>query len=104
LAKVSAAPKTKVEPTPVGKVESKPEAKDPLQVVAKVDPEPQAKALPKSEIKIEPKTNAHTETPSEVPPQLVKRVHDLYEKLGREDVRAVEDWERAKTGKEPPAK
>ena len=28
-------------------------------------------------------------------PQLVKRVHELYEELGREDVRAVEDWEKA---------
>jgi len=30
-----------------------------------------------------------------VPPQLVKRVHELYEELGREDVRAVEDWDKA---------
>jgi hypothetical protein len=28
-------------------------------------------------------------------PQLVKRVHELYEELGREDVRAVQDWEKA---------
>jgi H+-transporting ATPase len=29
-------------------------------------------------------------------PQIVKRVHELYEELGREDVREVEDWEKAK--------
>jgi H+-transporting ATPase len=104
LAKAGSAPKPQVEPMSVGKVETKPEATDPSQVVAKVDPEPQAQAMPKPETKIEPKSEAPTQTPSEVPPLLVKRVHELYEKLGREDVRAVEDWERAKTGKEPPAK
>jgi H+-transporting ATPase len=26
-------------------------------------------------------------------PQLVERVHKLYEELGREDVRAVQEWE-----------
>ena len=81
----------------LGKAKSTPETKAEPIIVAKVDPQPEAKAMPKSEIKIEPKTEAHTETPSEVPPQLVKRVHELYEKLGREDVRAVEEWERAKT-------
>jgi H+-transporting ATPase len=89
---------------PLDKLESKPEAKEPSQVVAKVEPAPQAKAIAKSEIKIEPKTEAHIETPSEVPPQLVKRVHELYEQLGREDVRAGEDWERTKTQEERPAK
>ena len=29
-----------------------------------------------------------------MPPQLVKRVHELYEKLGHEDVQAVQDWEK----------
>jgi H+-transporting ATPase len=28
-------------------------------------------------------------------PQLVERVHELYEELGREDVRAVQEWEEA---------
>jgi H+-transporting ATPase len=36
-----------------------------------------------------------TQSPPDVSPQLVKRVHGLYEQLGREDVRAVEDWEKA---------
>jgi len=34
--------------------------------------------------------------PSDLTPQLVKRVHELYEELGREEVRAVEDLEKAK--------
>jgi H+-transporting ATPase len=100
LGKAKSTPETKAEPISVGKVGPQFEAKDSPQVVAKVDPQPEAKAMPKSEIKIEPKTEAHTVTPSEVPPQLVQRVHELYEKLGREDVRAVEDWERAKTREE----
>jgi hypothetical protein len=29
-------------------------------------------------------------------PQIFKRVHQLYEELGRADVQAVEDWEKAK--------
>jgi H+-transporting ATPase len=100
LGKAKSTPETKAEPISVGKGGPQFEAKDSPQVVAGVDPQPEAKAMPKSEIKIEPKTEAHTETPSEVPPQLINRVHELYEKLGREDVRAVEDWERAKTREE----
>jgi H+-transporting ATPase len=103
--KAAAAPKTTVEPTPVAKVESKHEAKEPPQSVAKMGPQPEAKAAPKSEIRIEPKTEAQANTASDAPPpQLVKRVHELYEKLGREDVGAVEDWERAKNKEERPAK
>ena len=34
-------------------------------------------------------------TSSDLTPQLVKRVHELYEQLGREEVRAVEDWDKA---------
>jgi H+-transporting ATPase len=29
-------------------------------------------------------------------PQLVKRVHELYEDLGRKEVQEVEEWEKAK--------
>jgi H+-transporting ATPase len=102
LAKAGSAPKGRVGPMPVGKVESEPEAKGP-QSVAKIGLQPEAKAVPKSEIKIN-NTEARAEIPSDVPPQLVKRVHDFYEKLGKEDVRAVEEWDRAKTREERPAK
>ena len=54
----------------------------------KVEPQPEAKAEPKPETK--------AKTSSDLTPQIVKRVHELYEELGREDVRAVEDLERAK--------
>jgi len=59
----------------------------------KADTPHQAKAEPKPETKDEPKPE--TKTPSEVTPQRVKRVHELYEELGREEVRAVQDWEQA---------
>jgi len=71
------------------KAERKPEVKDQTQSLAKTEPQPEAKA----------------ESLSDVPPQLVKRVHELYEELGRQDVRAVEDWDKArrKIRKEQPA-
>ena len=42
---------------------------------------------------VEAKTEAESKTPSDLTPQLVKRVHELYEELGREEVRAVQDWD-----------
>ena len=56
--------------------------------------------------KTESQPEAKAESSSDVPKQLVKRVHELYEQLGRQDVRAVEDWDKAqrKIRKEQPAK
>ena len=66
---------------------------------AKAKTKPDGKAKPKHERKAEPEAKAEPQpeakTPSDVTPQLVKRVHELYEELGREDVRAVQDWEKA---------
>ena len=103
VAKAASASKAQVEPTPVGKGEAEPEAKDPPRLAQK-SLLPETKALPKSEIKIEPQTEAQAKTASDVPPQLVKRVHELYEELGREEVGVVEEWERGKTQQERPAK
>ena len=41
------------------------------------------------------KPEAKDKTQPDVTPQLVKRVHELYEQLGREDVQTVHDWENA---------
>jgi H+-transporting ATPase len=61
---------------------------------AKADPETQAE--PKPEVKaVEPKSEDKAETPSDLTPQLVERVHELYEELGRKDLQAVEDLEKA---------
>jgi H+-transporting ATPase len=91
-------PQAKIEPKSKAKEESKPEAKADPKTQAKPEPEPKAEAKPTVEPKQEAKEvqpETKTEPPSDVSPQLVKRVHELYEQLGREDVRAVEDLERA---------
>jgi len=79
--------------------EPKPDAKaDQPKPEAKADePKPEAKAdEPKPEAKAdEPKPEAKDKTQPDVSPQLVKRVHELYEQLGREDVQTVQAWENA---------
>ena len=94
-------PDTKAEPKPEAKDEPKPHPKVEVQADqpkpdAKAEPKPEAKAEPKPETKAQPKPEADDKTPSDLTPQLVKRVHELYEELGREDVREVEEWEKAK--------
>ena len=50
---------------------------------------------------VEPKPEAklanlnQAEPPADLKLHIVKRVHELYEELGREDVREVEEWEKA---------
>jgi H+-transporting ATPase len=98
------APEAKAQPKPEAKAESKPEAKSAepqpeakaeLKPEAKAaQPQPEAKAEPKPDAEAVPKPEAKVKTPS-VTSQMVKRVHELYEELGREDVRAVQDWEKA---------
>ncbi|MGC2507343.1 MAG: plasma-membrane proton-efflux P-type ATPase [Candidatus Acidiferrales bacterium] len=48
----------------------------------------------KPEAKIEPKPDAKAQPPADLKLHIVKRVHELYEELGREDVREVEEWEK----------
>jgi H+-transporting ATPase len=90
-------PKAGAKPEALG--EPKPEAKEP-KTEAKSQPKPEVKAEPKPEAKTEAKPEAKAEskpeakTPSDLTPQIVKRVHELYEELGREDVREVEEWEK----------
>jgi H+-transporting ATPase len=103
-------PDAKVEPTPAAKVEPKPETKSaepqpkavsPSEV--KAEPKPDIKNDAKPADKVEPKSDAKTETKPEtngkpaveVSPQLVKKVHEFYEQLGREDVRAVQESDEA---------
>jgi plasma-membrane proton-efflux P-type ATPase len=106
-AKVEPKPEIKTKPGPEVKEDSKPEAKAVSKTQAKPDPEPKTEAKPAIEpqpeskveappkAKAEPKPEAKVKPPSDVSPQLVKRVHKLYEELGREDVRAVQELEQA---------
>jgi H+-transporting ATPase len=118
-------PEVKDEPKPQTKVEPKPEdkAKTPSDLTPQIakrayelyqersrkdgpavqDWEKAEREIRKDEVKGESKTDAkatepkpEAKTPSDLTPQLVKRVHELYEELGREEVRAVEDLEKTK--------
>jgi H+-transporting ATPase len=93
-AKPDAKPETKEEPKPESKDEPKPDVKDVSKPEAKPDAKPETKDESKPEA--QPDSKPETNTRPDVTPQLVKRVHELYEELGREEVRAVEDWEKAK--------
>ena len=62
---------------------------------AKAAAKPEDKTEPKPEAKAEPKPEAKSKSPADLTPQLVKRVHQLYEDLGRQDVQAVEELEKA---------
>ena len=96
----------KGEPKPAAKVDAPaPEAKaDQPTSEEKAVPTPDAKAdqpkpesksdQPKPEAKAEPKPEAKDQPQPDVSPQLVKRVHELYEELGREEVQSVQDWEK----------
>jgi H+-transporting ATPase len=123
-AKAESKPDAKAEPTPDAKAEPKPDAKAEPKPDAKAEPKPDAKAEPKPDAKAESKPDAKAEptpdakaeskpdakaeskpdakSPSDLTPQLVKRVHKLYEELGSEDVRAVQEWE-AEREKDAPA-
>jgi H+-transporting ATPase len=83
-------PEAKAEPTPEAKAEPTPEEKAAPTPEAKADPKPEAKAD-------QPKPEGKGKTQPDVTPQLVKRVHELYEQLGREDVQTVQDWEKAES-------
>jgi H+-transporting ATPase len=98
-------PEAKAEPKPGAKADdAKPEDKaDQPKPEDKADEaKPEAKAEPKPEDKADDaKPEDKDKEQSDVTPQLVKRVHELYEELGREDVQTVQDWEKANpaTGK-----
>ena len=87
-----AKPDAKTEPPPVAKVVPKPEAK--------AEPAADTKSAPKADTKTLAKPDTATDAPSDLTPQLVKRVHELYEELGREEVQAVQDMETSKRAKQ----
>jgi hypothetical protein len=97
-------PEVKTGAKPQATAEPKSEAKTDPKVTAKAEPKPEGVAKPttetkteaKPEAKAEPIAEAKDESPSDLTPQLVKRVHELYEDLGRKEVREVEEWEKAK--------
>ncbi|MEO7115514.1 MAG: hypothetical protein ABIZ18_06620, partial [Caldimonas sp.] len=61
---------------------------------AQAQPDAKAEAKPKAEDESKPAPEA--KPPTDLTPQLVERVHRLYEELGRQDVQAVEALEKSK--------
>jgi HlyD family secretion protein len=70
---------------------------DPNPQSDKLDPKAQSKMIePTPALKAtESRPESTAETPSNLPPQLIKRVQEFYEELGREEVLAVQEWEKA---------
>jgi H+-transporting ATPase len=54
----------------------------------------EAKTEPESQPNAGPKSQAKPKTTIDLTPQIVERVHELYEELGRKDVLAVEEMEK----------
>ena len=107
-AKAEPMPEAKVAPKPKEpKLEVKPEPKTEAKPKAESEPksvtEPEVKPGPKPEVKVEsepeaevqPKAEAKARTPSDLTPQIFTRLHELYEELGREDVKAAIALEKA---------
>ena len=99
-AKGATQPEAKAEPQPEAKAVPQPEPKTVTQPEDKTEPQPEDKAATQLEAK--------NKTSSDLTSQLVKQVHDLYEELGREQVRVIQDWDkteekiqRPETGVEP---
>jgi H+-transporting ATPase len=123
-ARADAKPKVKAESKPEVTADAKPEAKTPSDLAPQIAKrayelyeqrdrkdgravqdwkkaeqeirKPDTKADPKLEAKAEPEPEAKDSSRSDLTPQLVKRVHELYEDLGRKEVKEVEEWEMAK--------
>jgi H+-transporting ATPase len=108
--KTEAKPDAKTEAKPAAAPEAKPDRKADVKPAAAADAKPNAKPEPAAapEAKPDPKADAKPAAAADAKPQpeangaaggratseLVERVHELYEELGREDVRAVEDWDK----------
>jgi H+-transporting ATPase len=82
----------KPEPAPQAKAGGAPAAEPKPESSSKPQP---AKGDSKPEASAETKSLAQSKPRSDLTPQLVKRVHQLYEELGRKDVEAVEAMEKA---------
>jgi len=93
--------KDKAEPEHDVNAEAKPEIKVEPNTESKEQMKPETKEEPKPEDEAGRKHDATAEMPSSLTPEIVTRVHKLYEELGREEVKAVQEWEEKQ--KEIPA-
>ena len=94
----------KTEPAADAKSPVKPEATVLPQSAEKAEPKPDLEAgakptggaEPKQDAKVGAKPGINGKPATGVSPQLAKKVHEFYQQLGREDVRAVEESDQAK--------
>ena len=94
---------TKATPVPEPKAEVKsdskaapaPQAKAAGTPDSRAAPVPEAKAEVKQDSKAAPVIEVKSKASADLTPKLVERVHELYEELGRQDVLAVQELERA---------
>ena len=89
-------PEAKDDNKPDVKDKTKPEAEDDSKSDAKDKTKPDKKEKPKPDAKDDNKPDAEAKISSDLSTGLVERVHELYEELGRKDVQAVEEMEKAK--------
>jgi Cu2+-exporting ATPase len=89
-------PEAKDEATPEAKDEPQSEANDISQTKVKAEAKPEANTKTKPEVKAEhdPETEVKATTLSDLTPHIVEKVHELYEELGRETIRAVMELEK----------
>jgi magnesium-transporting ATPase (P-type) len=81
-------------PRPDAKIESNPENTTTPKCEEKAESKPEVNS--KTEAKTENKTESKSEnTTSDLKPQIAKRAYELYEKRGRQDGHADEDWSQA---------
>jgi H+-transporting ATPase len=113
-AKAASTPETKAEAAPdakasapEAKADATPDAKATPAPAAKADATPDVEATPAPDVegdaKASPAADAKSKPPTDLTPKLVERVHALYEELGRQDVRAVQELEQSEKAKKEEA-
>ena len=99
-AKPDATQDAKPDAKPAAPAEAKPDAKPDAEPAAPAEAKPDAKPDAKPAAPAEAKPDAKPDAESRATPQLVQRVHELYEELGREDVQAVQEWDKEKAARD----
>ena len=89
-----AKPDARAEAKPAAAAETKPDAKGDAKPAAAPEAKPDAKAEAKPAAAAEAKPDAKAEGEVRATPELVARVHEMYEELGRQDVRAVQESDK----------
>ena len=93
--KATPAPEPKAEVKSDSKAAPAPQAKAAGTPDSRAAPVPEAKAEVKQDSKAAPVIEVKSKASADLTPKLVERVHELYEELGRQDVLAVQELERA---------